>query len=112
MSGQAYKMGGLDENVSPAVIKDDVRKLQSKNRTLTFCTAFTLLLAFVGSVLAAFSARFVDENRRAPKATEASCSASDNRPSRGTPPRTPSSAAPGRGPASPHSPTGRLISRR
>ena len=65
MSGQAYKMGGLDENVSPAVIKDDVRKLQSKNRTLTFCTAFTLLLAFVGFVLAAFSARFVDENRRA-----------------------------------------------
>ena len=47
MSGQAY-MNGLDENVSPAVIKDDVRKLQSKNRTLTFCTAFTLLLAFVG----------------------------------------------------------------
>ena len=65
MSGQAYKMGGLDENVSPAVIKDDVRKLQSKNRTLTFCTAFTLLLAFVGFVLAAFSARFVDENRAA-----------------------------------------------
>ena len=58
-------MNGLDENVSPAVIKDDVRKLQSKNRTLTFCTAFTLLLAFVGFVLAAFSARFVDENRRA-----------------------------------------------
>jgi N-acetylneuraminic acid mutarotase len=62
MSGQDYKMDGFDENVSPAFLKDDVRKLQSKNRTLTFCTAFAVFLAFVGFVLAAFAARFVDQN--------------------------------------------------